>query len=61
MKATTQTTPAQYRREGSSLFQYSSKHGAYVHCYQNPRLSSLAALIRAYENQAMINADEMAD
>lgn len=61
MKTTTQTTPAQYRREGNSLFQYSKNHGAYVHCYQNPRLSSLAALIRAYENQAWLNAEEMAD
>ena len=61
MESTTQTTPAQYRREGNHLFQYGSKHDAYVHCYQNPRLSSLAALIRAYENQAWFDAEEVAE
>jgi len=47
-------TETEYRREGSHLYKYDFRSNAYVHCYQNPRLSSLAALIADYEHQCRL-------
>ena len=50
-------TETEYRREGSHLYKYDFRSNAYVHCYQNPRLSSLAALIADYERQCRLDED----
>ena len=39
-----------YRKEGSRLYKLNEEGRAYEFCYQNARLSSKAALIRAYES-----------
>ena len=50
-------TVTEYRREGGHLYRYDSDSNAYIHCYQNPRLASLAALIADYEHQCRLDED----
>ena len=42
-----------YSRQGSHLFEYSAEQNAYVHVYQNARLTTLNALVNAYEESQL--------
>lgn len=48
-------SPEKYRTEGSSLYEYSADHGAFIHVYRNDAAQNGAELIEQYEQYLLDN------